>query len=141
MTVLALVLVAGFDLLCLLHVQWAVEGAKRLGPALPQRTDGQPLFRPGRAVTLVVAALLATASLLVAQRAGLLPAVFPPAIARLGCWVVSGALLLRAVGEFRYVGFFKRVRGTPFARMDTLLYSPVALLLGAGTGLVAFAAP
>ena len=29
--------------------------------------------------------------------------------------------LARAVGDFRYVGFFKRVRGTRFARLDTIL--------------------
>jgi hypothetical protein len=45
------------------------------------------------------------------------------------------------VGELRYVGFFKRVRNTSFARMDTLLYSPLSLCLGVGTGMVAFLAP
>jgi hypothetical protein len=47
-------------------------------------------------------------------------------------------LLLRAVGEFRYVGLFKRVRGTKFAVLDTFVYSPLCLLLGAGVALVAF---
>ncbi len=30
---------------------------------------------------------------------------------------------------FRYVGFFKRVRGTRFAEMDTRYYSPLCLTL------------
>jgi catechol 2,3-dioxygenase-like lactoylglutathione lyase family enzyme len=38
--------------------------------------------------------------------------------------------LLRAVGDFRLVGFFKRVRGTPFARWDTRLFSPLCVALG-----------
>jgi len=41
---------------------------------------------------------------------------------------------LRAIGDFRHVGFFKRVRGCRFARLDTLAYSPLctalALLIG-----------
>jgi hypothetical protein len=46
---------------------------------------------------------------------------------------MAGAFGLRAVGEFRLVGFFKRVKGTRFARMDTLVYSPLCALLSLGT--------
>ena len=141
MTGLAIALVAAFDLLCVMHLYWAAGGSAGTLRALPERADGTPVFRPGPGSTLVVAALLAVAGLLVAQRAGILPGPFPPTLVRVGCWGVSGALLLRAVGEFRYVGFFKRVRGTAFARMDTLCYSPLALLLGAGAGYVALMAP
>jgi hypothetical protein len=41
-------------------------------------------------------------------------------------------LLLRAVGDFRLVGFFKRIRGSRFARLDTALYSPFCVLLAIG---------
>ena len=49
-------------------------------------------------------------------------------------------VLMRAIGDFRYVGFFKRVRGSRFARMDTTLYSPLCLALAAGVAAVAFGA-
>ena len=38
--------------------------------------------------------------------------------------------LLRAVGEFRYVGFFKRRHGTRFATLDTWLFSPLCAFIG-----------
>jgi hypothetical protein len=38
---------------------------------------------------------------------------------------------VRAVGDFRYCGFFKRVKGTAFARKDTLIFSPLCTLLAA----------
>lgn len=41
-------------------------------------------------------------------------------------------MLLRGVGEFRYVGLFKRVKGSRFARNDTRFYSPLCLMLAAG---------
>jgi hypothetical protein len=44
---------------------------------------------------------------------------------------------VRAIGDFNYVGFFKRRRGTRFAHLDTRLYSPLALGLGLGTAIVA----
>ena len=53
-------------------------------------------------------------------------------------YALAAGLLARAVGEFKYVGFFKRVRGSRFARLDTLLYSPLCLLLSAGVAAVAF---
>jgi hypothetical protein len=51
---------------------------------------------------------------------------------------LAAGLLARTVGDFKYVGLFKRVRGTPFARLDTLLYSPLCLLLSLGVASVAW---
>jgi hypothetical protein len=49
----------------------------------------------------------------------------------------SLGLVARAIGEFKYLGFFKRVTGSKFARLDTLLYSPLCLLLAVGVTFVA----
>jgi hypothetical protein len=38
----------------------------------------------------------------------------------------------RAIGERRYVGFFKRVRGTTFAWWDTRVFSPLCAALSLG---------
>ncbi|EGD05771.1 hypothetical protein B1M_04736, partial [Burkholderia sp. TJI49] len=43
--------------------------------------------------------------------------------------VLALIFAVRAVGDFRYVGFFKRIRGSRFARMDTLCYSPLCAAL------------
>jgi hypothetical protein len=40
--------------------------------------------------------------------------------------------LARAIGDFRLVGFFKRLRGTRFASLDTRYYSPLCLGLALG---------
>lgn len=140
MSLLAAGLAIAFCVLSVLHIAWALGFRGDNVQVLPMR-DGQPLFRPGPASTLVVAALLFLAALLVTQRAGLGREFIPAGLVVPGCWGVSVSLVLRAVGEFRYVGFFKRVRDTGFARMDTLLYSPLALLLGVGSGVVASRAP
>ena len=50
------------------------------------------------------------------------------------CWVLAAAMLLRALGDFRYVGFFKRVRTGRFAELDTKFYTPLCLALAAGAG-------
>jgi hypothetical protein len=129
---------AGFAALSALHVYWAAGGRLGSVAALPER-NGAPLFQPGLASTLAVAGLLAFAALLVLARAGHGPATaLPQWMVRFGAPVAAVVLLARAIGDFRYVGFFKRVRDTRFARLDTRIYSPAALLLGAATALVAW---
>jgi hypothetical protein len=59
----------------------------------------------------------------------------PPCGCVLGA--VALALFARAVGDFRLVGFFKRVKGSVFARMDSRVYSPLCVLLGLGMGWMA----
>jgi hypothetical protein len=101
-----------------------------------------PLFQPGTASTLAVAGLLGLAALLVLAHAGLGPATALPGwIVALGAPVVAIVLVARAIGDFRYVGFFKRVRDTRFAHLDTRFFSPIALLLGVATAAIAWRTP
>jgi hypothetical protein len=129
---LGLVLVA----LGVLHIVWAFGGLTSRLAVVPER-DGAPLFRPSRGASLAVALLLLVAAMLVMQQGGALPYLVPAPLATLGCWTIAMTFTARAVGEFRYLGFFKRVRGTRFARWDTRLFSPLCLALGIGTAVIA----
>lgn len=50
---------------------------------------------------------------------------------------ISTLFALRSVGDFRYIGFFKRKRKSKFARLDTALYSPLCALIAIGALLAA----
>lgn len=114
--------------IALVHVYWALGGRWGKRAAIPEQ-DGVPLLRPTAIGTLAVAAALLGGACVVAARAGWLGRnAYPGTIAFA---VVAFALIfaVRAVGDFRYVGFFKRIRGSRFARMDTLYYSPLCAAL------------
>jgi len=130
------VLVGVFIALALVHVYWALGGRVGRSAAVPE-ANGRPAFVPGRAATLGVAGALLAAALVVALAAGLTggPPVAP--LARILTAVLGAILLARAIGDFRRVGFFKREQGGAFARLDTLAYSPLCLLLGTGCLLIA----
>jgi hypothetical protein len=119
-------------LLSLLHVYWALGGRVGMGASVPE-VNGRKTLNPGPAITFAVAFALAVASLLALLRAELveLPVV-PALIIHAGVWTLAAVFLLRAVGNFGTVGLFKSVRGTRFARLDSLYYSPLCLALGAG---------
>ncbi len=116
--------------LAALHVYWAVGGLG-LGSAAVIPTDGgRPLGSPSRLATIAVAAALAAASVTVLLRVGLLSGPVPPGWVRAATFVLGAVFILRAIGDFHWVGFFKTVRTTQFAVNDTRFYSPLCVALG-----------
>jgi hypothetical protein len=133
---IAKLLVAIFVLIGLLHVYWAVGPHVGESAVVPS-VDGKPLFQPSRLATVAVALALFGAAAMVAIRSGILSVPGLGFLAMIGCWGLVAVFGLRAIGDFRYLGFFKRVRGTRFARADTLVYSPLCALLAVMTAAVA----
>jgi hypothetical protein len=115
--------------LCALHLAWAAGLRRGLAAALPTRADGTRALQPSLAATGLVALALAAAAALALMAGGFLPG--PPLARPLG-WAAAVAFAARAVGDFRYAGFFKRHRGSPFARLDDWLFTPLCVALSAG---------
>jgi hypothetical protein len=128
----ALTIACALAILSLLHVYWGLEGVEASSPVIP-KIDGRPVFIPSARDCYAVAAALALATILVTTRGGLLRSPLPEMWTQTGTVAVGAVLSLRAIGDFHVLGFFKRVRGTPFAEWDTRLFSPLALLLGLAT--------
>ena len=128
---IAAVLVGVLALLGALHLFWALGGTWGQGVAIPE-VGGRPVFRPSRLATAAVALGLFGAALAALLRGYFLLGSFPGSPAHWACVALGVMFLLRAVGEFRLVGFFKRVHGTAFAAWDTWAFSPLCLLLAAG---------
>jgi hypothetical protein len=135
--ILALAVVAIFAVLALLHAYWALGGRTGHAAAVPQAQD-RPLFVPSALATLVVSIALTACAVLVAASAGLIVSAAPAAWVTWTAFVLAFGLLARAVGDFRYVGFFKRVRGSTFARLDSAVYAPLCLGLALAVFLVAY---
>lgn len=111
------------------HVYWAVSGSAPKWSVVPE-ANGKPLFTPSRPATLLVAAALFAAAFVAASRGQLVAPAPPGSLAHWAALSAGILFLLRAIGEFRYVGFFKRHRDTRFAKLDTWLYSPLCIFIG-----------
>jgi len=127
-----------FLLLALWHV-WMAAVAQRgsSDSAAVPSIGGRPVMAPSRTATLAVAVILVLFAGLVAATAGLVRLAPPPAVLSWLSYGLALGLLARAIGEFKYVGFFKRVRGTRFATLDTFVYAPLCLLLAVGVTAIA----
>jgi hypothetical protein len=127
-------------LLGLLHFYWAVGGKLGKGSVIPT-CQGRPVLRPGFLGGAAVGLLLLAMAAIPAARIGWIEMAKLPVMEsgiRFGTWLTAGVFALRAIGDFRYVGFCKQVRDSRFARLDTLVYSPLcavlALLIGFAAG-------
>ncbi len=134
--ILTVGLVLVFAMLSALHVFWAAGGRTGGGAAIP-RQGGEALFRPSPLGTLAVALALAAAAVAVAAAAGWRGAGRARRAGRVLTATIGVLFLLRAAGDFRYVGFFKSAGEEPFRSWDTWLFSPLCLGIAAAAFLVA----
>ena len=119
------------------HFKMAFSAKSNSASSVPS-VDGKPLFMPSRRATIAVGVLLVLFAALVAATAGWLLVGLPRVVLASLSYGLALGLLARAIGEFKYVGLFKRAHGSRFARLDTYVYSPLCLLLAVGVALVAW---
>jgi Protein of unknown function (DUF3995) len=113
-----------------IHFYWAGGGMAGIESTLPTDLDGKRVLNPTKIDSALVAVFLLIFALLFFRKAGVLDFYLPHLIGRLGTGVITFIFLLRAMGDFRYVGFSKKIRSTRFAELDTKYFSPLCLLLG-----------
>jgi hypothetical protein len=113
-----------------IHLYWTVGGKRAFYHSLPRKATGELLFVPKKIDCLIVGiGLIGFGFLLLA---GIEVIVLPIR----DVWVKNGSLIVgvifitRALGDFKYLGFFKSVRNNPFAKYDSLYYSPISLYMG-----------
>jgi hypothetical protein len=139
-TVIAAGCVAILALAAAFHFYWGVAGRIGSGVSLPHHEDGTAIVMKNRAAGAVaVGVILVGVMLLVLGLASAFRLPVPQSWLRIGGALWAAIFVGRAISWSRYVGMFKRVRNTRFARYDSWLYSPLCLLLGAGLFYLAFA--
>ncbi|MBC7796977.1 MAG: DUF3995 domain-containing protein [Pyrinomonadaceae bacterium] len=135
--ILGILLAAIFAFLSLLHFYWAAGGRFGITTVIP-KVGGEPIFSPSLTATLTVAIALFVAMLTVLGQIGLLGETIPKWIFRWATFGIASLFLLRAVGDFKLLGFFKQVNDTGFAFWDSFLFSPLCLFIAVAAFLINF---
>jgi len=137
MNSIAILTITILIIMALFHFYWAFGGKLGLDKALPTH-EGIQLLNPSRALTFFVGIILVGFAYIAYALH-----FYDFTLQDKTLYQYSGIFLailftLRAIGEFNMVGFFKKIHDTPFAKYDTLLFSPLCLVLGVIFGLLSY---
>lgn len=130
MTAVAIILIIIFLVLSGIHYYWLLGGKWGTDAVIPTKDDEVKAIMPGFVPTIMVATgLLGFGGIVLSSVMDFdLPEWLNPAN-KYGLWLIVGIFGSRAVGEFNYVGFFKKIKHTKFAVNDTKYYSPLSLAI------------
>lgn len=101
-----------------------------MASAVPTKDNStEKIFVPSAFSTLVVAMGLLLFGLIELGNTNVFSTWVDLKYFRWGNLLIAFIFVARAVGDFNYVGFFKRKRNTAFAQNDTHYYSPLCLFI------------
>ncbi|MBP6387191.1 MAG: DUF3995 domain-containing protein [Pseudarcicella sp.] len=128
-----LILIDSFCLFAIagIHFYWAMGGIKLASAVLPTNPNGTFSFKPNKLATFTVALIFALFAVIMLSNMVDFSGVLPSILLKYGTVSVSIIFLLRALGDFKYMGFSKTVKNTNFADNDSKYYSPLCLMIGA----------
>ncbi|WP_323758458.1 DUF3995 domain-containing protein [Roseivirga sp.] len=140
LSILSLLLSIILIVLGLIHFNWVLGGKWGFEVALPTNEAGKRVLNPKKLDSLIVGLGLSAFGAFYLFQAIYTAIEMPSWLTTYVGWIIPSIFLLRAIGDFKFVGFFKTIKSTPFAKMDTKLFSPLCLFMAlAGFAIQIFA--
>ena len=118
-----------FLVISFFHFYWGFGGEYGSKAVIPTKTDSDMTFKPGKIATILVAFIFLAVALFPLIESKWIIVQLPEFIMNYGYWFLGAVLILRSIGEFKYVGIFKQVKHTTFAKNDTKYYTPLCISL------------
>ncbi len=113
-----------------IHFNWVIGGKFGFVESLPTKESGERVLNPKKIDSAIVGIGLTVFGIFYIFKSGLIAYNLPEWIMKYGGWIIPLLFILRAIGEFKYVGFFKSVKKTDFGKLDTKFFSPLCLVIG-----------
>jgi len=129
-TILSIILLVIFTSLGFIHFYWLLGGKWGLEKVIPTKDNQSSTPSIPKFATLIVGLVLVLFGLIYLAKSGIVNFVIPNWITNYGYWLIPAIFILRAIGDFKYVGFFKKIRNTKFAKADSKFFSPLCLTVG-----------
>ena len=112
-TIIAIILFLIFLFISSIHFYWAFGGNWGSDAVLPTKDDNNTkVLNPSILPTLIVAFGLLGFGLHILIISGLIAFDIPQWLSNYGLWIIASIFTLRAIGDFKYVGFFKKIKLT-----------------------------
>lgn len=130
MMILPLLLSLILFILGLVHFNWVFGGTFGFAESLPTKETGERILNAKKIDSALVGIGLIAFGFFYVFESGLINYSLPQGILEYSGWIIQVIFLLRAMGDFKYVGFFKKVKKTTFGKLDSRLFSPLCLVIG-----------
>ncbi|MEP0986663.1 DUF3995 domain-containing protein [Ekhidna sp.] len=124
-----IILVSTFLVLSLIHFSWALGSRKWHDEAIPKTEAGDWVIKPGKKDSLIVGLGLLFFGIFYLIKVEMIDFQLPEWAMDIASWLIPFIFLFRAIGDFKYVGFFKKITTTQFAKKDSQIYSPLCLTI------------
>lgn len=119
-----------FLFLSSIHFYWAFGGKWGSEGVFPSNADGSPMKPPSILATIIVAIGLLSFGVFYLIKGGFISVELPLWLNKNGLLILTGIFIVRAIGDFKYLGFFKKIKNSKFAVNDTKYYSPLCFAIG-----------
>jgi high-affinity Fe2+/Pb2+ permease len=113
-----------------IHFYWGIGGKWGLDAALPKTANNINTLNPGIIGCILVGFALGSVVVFILIKSNIISFTLPSFIANYGLLALALVFFLRAIGDFKYAGFTKKVKTGKFAENDSKFYSPLCLLIG-----------
>ena len=128
-SILARILTIIFFILSIIHFYWSLGGKWGFEIAIPSNEQGIKILKPSTIDCIVIGSLLLLFGFVYHFSQKSLKNKLLDSTRKLLLWIIPIIFLIRSIGDFRFVGFFKQVTATEFASLDTTFYSPLCLII------------
>lgn len=126
----SIVLFTIFTLLGCIHFYWAFGGKWGVEKVIPTKSNNKITFTPPKIATFIVGLVLVFFGIIYFTKLGIVNIKIPNLVIKYGCWIIPSIFILRAIGDFNYVGFFKKIKNTEFSKADSKWFIPLCLIIG-----------
>jgi len=127
--VLGALLAIIFLFLSTLHFYWAFGGKWGIDSAIPTKDENIQALKPPTIATIIVGIGLLLFSLFYMARIEFFTVKLSSWLHLYIGWILPSIFLLRVIGDFKYVGLFKKVKMTKFAKSDTKYFIPLCAFI------------
>jgi Protein of unknown function (DUF3995) len=113
-----------------IHFYWGLGGKWGLDAALPKTENNVNTINSGIVASFSVGFALIGIVVFVSIKSNFMVFELPNFIAKYGLTTLAIAFFMRAIGDFKYAGFTKKIKTGKFAKYDTKFFTPLCFIIG-----------
>jgi small-conductance mechanosensitive channel len=126
----SLLLVVIFTTIAVFHFYWFLGGMWGLKNVIPTKSNQLTSLKIPKFATLLVAIVFLGFAAVYLEKSQIVTLNSFNSITNYTGWFIAIIFIFRAIGDFKCLGFFKKINHSDFAKSDTKLFSPLCLTIG-----------